>query len=109
MTRTIRSLMSAAVAAAFLLVAGHGAAQPAKTDRPVKSDDLENFLCKDVMRMSGEDRVIATSVLHGYTLGKKGTTKYVVADLSKITDSFVEHCLNNPNDKALQAFAKLAK
>ena len=113
MTTRIRSLMSAAaVAAALLLVAEHGATQPAKTDRPVKSDKtdyLDSFLCKDIMRMSGDDRIIATSVLHGYTLGKKGTTKYVSAELSKITDSFVEHCLNNPNDKALQAFTKLAK
>jgi hypothetical protein len=61
------------------------------------------------MRLSGDDRIIATSVLHGYTLGKKGTTKYVTADLYKITDSFIEHCLSNPNDKALQAFTKLAK
>ena len=112
MTR-MRSLMSAAViAVGLLLVAEHGSTQPAKTDRPAKSDsadDLERFLCKDVMRMSGDDRVVATSILHGYTLGKKGTTKYVIAELSKITDSFVEHCLNNPNDKALQAFTKLAK
>ena len=107
MTIMIRSLVSAAaVAAALLLVAENGAAQPAKSDKP---GDLDSFLCKDVMRMSGDDRVIATSVLHGYTLGKKGTTKYVTADLSKITDTFVEHCLNNPNDKALQAFTKLAK
>ena len=105
----IRSLISAAaVAAALLLVAGHGATQPAKADRQ-KADDLDGYLCKDVMRMSGDDRVIATSVLHGYTLGKKGTTKYVPAELSKITDSFLEHCLNNPNDKALQAFTKLAR
>ena len=107
MTTRIRSLMSAAaVAAALLLVAGHGAAQPAKSD---KTDDLENFLCKDIMRMTGDDRTIATSVLHGYTLGTKKTTKYVVADLRKVSDSFIEHCLSNPNDKALQAFLKLAK
>ena len=113
MTTRIRSLMSAAViASALLLVAGHGATQPTKTDKPAKTDsgdDLDRFLCKDVMRMSGDDRVVATSVLHGYTLGKKGTTKYVVADLTRITDAFVEHCLSNPNDKALQAFARLAK
>src|SRR5215213_6331692 len=114
MTLKIRSLMSAAaVAAALLLVAEHATAQtsPAKTDRPAKSDqsdDLERYLCKDVMRMSSDDRIIATSVLHGYTLGRKSTTKYVPAELSKITDSFLEHCLNNPNDKALQAFNKLA-
>src|SRR5215213_2363709 len=100
MTLTIRSLMSAAaVAAALLLVAEHAAAQTssAKTDRPAKSDqtdDLERYLCKDVMRMSGEDRIVAISVLHGYTLGKKGSTKYVPAELAKISDSYVEHCLS---------------
>ena len=111
MTRKIRSLMSAAaVAAALLLVAGHGAAQqPAKAAKSDQSDDLERYLCKDVMRMTGDDRVIAISVLHGYTLGKKGATTYVPAELSKVSDSFIEHCLNNPNDKALQAFTKLAK
>ena len=112
MTRKIRSLTSAAaVAAALLLVAGHGATQqPAKAAaKSDQGDDLERYLCKDVMRMTGEDRIIATAVLHGYTLGKKSATKYVPAELSKITDSFVEHCLNNPNDKALQAFTKLAK
>ena len=112
MTPGIRSLMSAAaVAAALLLVAGHGAAQQptkaaAKSDQ---GDDLDRYLCKDLMRMTGEDRMIATAFLHGYTLGKKSSTKYVPTELSKISDSFVEHCLNNPNDKALQAFTKLTK
>lgn len=110
MISRMRSLMPAAmVAAALLIVAEQGAAQQPTKAAPVKSDDLDTFLCKDVMRMSGEDRIIATSVLHGYTLGKKGTTKYVTADLSKVSDAFVEHCLSNPNDKALQAFTKLAK
>lgn len=112
MTVRIRSLISAAaVAAAFLVVAEHAVAQqPAKpAASAVKTDDLESFLCKDIMRMSGDDRIIATSVLHGYTLGKKNTTKYVSAELYKVTDAFTEHCLNNPNDKALQAFTKLAK
>ena len=112
MTFRIRSLMSAAaVAAALLLVAGPGAAQQptkaaAKSDQ---GDDLERYLCKDVMRMTGDDRMIATAFLQGYTMGKKNATKYVPAELSKIADAFVEHCLSNPNDKALQAFTKLAK
>ena len=113
MTPRIRSLMSAAaVAAALLLVAGHGAAQqPAKAAaaKSEQGDDLDRYLCKDVMRMTGEDRIIATAFLHGYTLGKKSSTKYVPTELSKISDSFVEHCLSDPNDKALQAFTKLAK
>ena len=111
MASTIRSLMSAAaVAAALVLVAGHGAAQtPTAAAKSDQADDLDRYLCKDVMRMSGDDRVIATSVLHGYTLGRKGATKYVPAELGRITDTFLEHCLNNPNDKALQAFGKFAK
>ncbi|HYH43791.1 MAG TPA: HdeA/HdeB family chaperone [Burkholderiales bacterium] len=112
MTRKIRSLMSAAAAATvLLLVAGQGATQqPAKAAaKSDQGDDLERYLCKDVMRMTGEDRIIATAILHGYTLGKKSATKYVPAELSKISDSFVEHCLSNPNDKALQAFTRLAK
>ena len=113
MTHRIRSLMSAAaVAASLLLVAGHGVAQTSSAKAPGKSDqadDLDRYLCKDVVRMTGDDRIIALSALHGYMLGKKGTTKYVPAELSRISDAFVEHCLTNPNDKALQAFSKLAK
>ena len=71
--------------------------------------DLETYLCKDVMRTSGDDRLIALGLLHGYILGKKNTVKWVSADLGKVTDSFVEHCLSNPNENALQAFTKLAK
>ena len=112
MTRIRSWMLAAAVAAPLLLVAEHGAAQAQPSKAAAKSDkteDLEGFLCKDVVRMTGEDRVIALSALHGYTLGKKGTTKYVPAELSKTSDAFVEHCLSNPNDKALQAFTKLAK
>jgi hypothetical protein len=29
--------------------------------------------------------------------------------LSEITDEYMEHCLDNPNDKALAAFEKIAK
>jgi len=111
MTTRIRSLMSAAaIAAGLLLVAGPGATQtqPAPSDQAAGTVALDSFLCKDVMRMSGDDRLIATALLHGYLLGKKGTIKYIPAELGKVTDSFTEHCLSNPNDNALQAFTKLA-
>ena len=112
MSYRIRPFMCAAVAAAGLLLVGaHATAQTssAKSAKSDAADDLERYLCKDLMRMSGDDRVIALSALHGYTLGRKGTTKYVPSELSKTSDAFVEHCLSNPNDKALQAFTKLAK
>ena len=50
---------------------------------------------------------IATSDPARLHIGQKGTAKYVVADLIEGHRRFVEHCLNNPNDKALQAFTGL--
>ncbi len=72
-------------------------------------DDLGRFLCKDVMRLSGDEREIAMALAHGYVLGRKGTTEYDVEVLANITDQFIDHCLDHPNQNALQSFEKLAK
>jgi len=71
--------------------------------------ELGTLLCQDVMRLSGEDRSIALGVLHGYFLGKKGSTSYVSSTARRATDDFVEYCLEHPSEGALQAFAKFAK
>ena len=71
--------------------------------------DLRDNTCKDVMRLSGQDRDVALALAHGYVLGKKGTTKYEIDKLAQITDKFVDHCLDNPKDNALAAFEKIAK
>jgi hypothetical protein len=111
MTPVTRSLVSAAVfAAGLLLVAERGATQTQPlADPDAKTVNLETHLCKDVMRTSGDDRLIALGLLHGYVLGSKGTVKWVSEELGKVTDAFVEHCLSNPNDVALQVLARLAK
>ncbi|MER2555653.1 MAG: HdeA/HdeB family chaperone [Thauera sp.] len=74
-----------------------------------RTEDLAAYLCKDVMRMTGDDRYIAIGALHGYFLGKKGATIFVPATLSKATDEFTEYCLDHPSEKALQAFARFVK
>jgi len=71
--------------------------------------DLKDNTCKDVMRLSGQDRDVALALAHGYVLGKKGTTKYEIDKLAQITDRFIDHCLDNPKDNALAAFEKIAK
>jgi len=71
--------------------------------------DMNSYLCKDIMRMSGEERSIALGVLHGYELGKKGVVSYDPNKLGKVTDEFIEYCLDHPDDKALVTFEKLAK
>lgn len=71
--------------------------------------DFGTLSCKEMMRLSGEDREIALAFAHGYMLGKKGTTQYEVDALAQITDQFIDHCLDNPTENALQSFEKLAK
>jgi len=71
--------------------------------------DLGKFQCKEVMILSGQDRDIAVAFAHGYVLGKKGTTKYDVDALGRITDKFFDYCLDNPKANALQSFEMIAK
>ena len=71
--------------------------------------DLKNNTCKDVMRLSGQDRDVALALAHGYVLGRKNTTKYEIDALAQITDKFIDYCLDNPKENALAAFEKIAK
>lgn len=71
--------------------------------------DLTAYACKDVMRLSGEDREIALALVHGYVLGKKGTTRYEIEALAQITDRFVDYCLDHPTENALKSFEDIAK
>jgi hypothetical protein len=71
--------------------------------------DLNDYTCKDVMRMSGGDRDMAIVGFHAFVLGKKSTTKFNVTKLGEATDRFVEYCLDNPKEKALSVMEKMTK
>jgi hypothetical protein len=98
--------MFVTAAAAYMLLAGGSVAL---AEEPSAKKDLNEFVCKDVMRLSGSERENALALLHGYRLGKLGTTQYQIEVLSELTDRFIDHCLDNPNDKALETFEKLGK
>jgi hypothetical protein len=99
------AVIAASLAAATLIGTNALAADPPKPD----ARDLASNTCKDVMRLSGQDRDVALALAHGYVLGKKGTTKFDVDVLAGITDKFVDFCLDNPKAKALESFEKIAK
>jgi hypothetical protein len=61
------------------------------------------------MRLSGSEREVSLALVHGYRLGKMGTTQFDVEALSDLTDAFIEYCLDNPAENALEAFEKLGK
>jgi HdeA/HdeB family protein len=60
-----------------------------------------------IMRQTGSDRDAAIGFIHGYLLGKAGSTTFNVEALEKQTDAFIDRCLDNPNEKALDAMMKV--
>jgi HdeA/HdeB family len=68
---------------------------------------IEQYLCKDVMRESGANRDVAIAFLHGYLLGKSGASKFDLEVLHKQSDEFIEQCLDNPAQKAVDVMAKV--
>ena len=111
MSKTIRTLLTAVTTSALLIAGSAAFAEEAaqQSEESAEPRDLSEFLCKDTMRLSGDEREVALALAHGYRLGKMGTTKYQIAELADLTESFIEHCLDHPNDKALEAFMKLGK
>lgn len=72
-----------------------------------KDRAVEQFSCKDVMRESGANRDVAIAFLRGFLLGRSGSTKFNLDVLHKQSDDFIERCLANPDEKAMDAMAKI--
>lgn len=101
--RSIRTLaLALAGAVALNAVAADTVRGQAQTERTV-----EQYACKDVMRESGANREVAIAFLHGFLLGKSGSSKFDLDALKKKTDAFVDYCLDNPGEKAIEAMTKL--
>ena len=67
---------------------------------------VEQYACKDVMRERGPDRDVAIAFLHGFVLGKSGQAKFDLEKLYQESDAFIERCLDNPAEPAVQAMIK---
>ena len=72
-----------------------------------KDRTVEQYSCKDIMRESGANRDVAIAFLRGFMLGKSGSTKFNLDVLHKQSDDFIERCLANPDEKAMDAMAKI--
>jgi len=68
---------------------------------------VEQYSCKDVMREHGSNRDVTIAFLHGYLLGKSGRLTFNIEDLHKQTSAFIEYCLDNPGERAIDAMAKI--
>jgi hypothetical protein len=92
-------------AAAIILGAGIGANSVYAQDTGQHS--VDKYTCKEIMRESGSDRDAAIAFIHGYLVGKGGSPTFNVETLEKQTDAFVDRCLDNPNEKALDVMMKV--
>jgi HdeA/HdeB family protein len=70
---------------------------------------IDQYKCRDVMRESGANRDIAIAFLHGFLLGKSGSQNFNLDALHKQTEAFVEHCLSNPDGKAVDSMMAVKK
>jgi hypothetical protein len=70
---------------------------------------IEQYVCMDVMRDAGAGREVAVAFLHGYLLGKSGDAKFNLEVLARQTDAFIERCLSNPTEKAIEAMMTVKK
>lgn len=99
----MRRTRNAALLAVLVCFAGPAFAQD-KMNRTV-----DQYKCRDVMREPGANRDIAIAFLHGYLLGKSGTQNFNLDSLHKQTESFIEHCLSNPDGKAIDSMTAVKK
>ena len=88
-------------------LAGGAQAQEKMQDKGDRA--VEQYSCKDVMRESGSNRDVAIAFLHGYLLGKSGGSAFNVETLRKQTDAFIERCLDNPAQRAVDAMTGVKK
>jgi hypothetical protein len=72
-----------------------------------KDRSVEQYTCRDVVRESGADRDVAIAFLHGFLLGKSGSSKFNLEVLHKQSDDFIERCLDNLNERAVDVMSKV--
>jgi HdeA/HdeB family len=90
---------------AMILVAGLGLGRTSA--QGVNSRSIEQYTCKDVMREHGANRDVTIAFLHGFLLGKSEGSKFDLDILHKQTSDFIERCLDNPAERAVDAMAKV--
>jgi hypothetical protein len=97
------TLMIGMGTAAFLSGTGLTSAFAQKAE----TRSIDQYTCKDVMREHGADRDVAIAFLHGFLIGKSGSSTFDRATLHRQTLEFIDRCLDNPQGKAVDVMAKL--
>jgi hypothetical protein len=95
--------MNAIRAAAALAAVAWSAGPSVVSAQDALNRTVDQFKCRDVMRENGANRDIAIAFLHGFLLGKSGGQSFNLDALKKQTEAFLDHCLSNPDGKAVDS------
>ena len=71
--------------------------------------DVASLLCKEVMILSGPDRDTTIAFVHGYILGKGGSSKVDLDKLTDATEAFLNTCVESPNANAIETMEAAVK
>jgi HdeA/HdeB family len=107
MDRDMRTPYPATALTIAALLVGLGAGPVSAQDNGDRT--VEQFTCKDVMRESGANRDVVIAFLSGFLLGKSGSSKFNLVAVRQQADDLIEHCLDNPGEKAVEAAAKVRR
>ena len=88
-----------------IAIATPGIGPAAAQDNEMRA--IEQYTCKDIMREQGSNRGVAIAFLHGFLLGKSGTSTFKLDVLHKRTTEFIDACLDNPAEKAVEVLSKI--
>ena len=67
---------------------------------------VETYSCRDLLREAAAERDVAIAFMHGYILGQRGAPKFDVDTLRKQSAVFLERCLDDPRQPALETMRK---
>ena len=70
------------------------------------SRTVEQYSCKDVMREHGNNRDVTIAFLQ-VCWENQAARHSISRDLHKQTSAFIEYCLDNPGERAVDAMAKI--
>jgi hypothetical protein len=91
------------------LLAAASPAAYAQDNKDNKDRRVEQYECRDIMRDSGANRDVSIAFLHGFLLGKSATSSFNLDAIKQQTDAFIERCLSNPAEKAVDAMTAVRK
>ena len=69
---------------------------------------VETYSCRDLLRETAAERDVAIAFMHGYILGRGNAAKFDVETLRKQSAAFIERCLDDPKQPALETMRKSA-